>query len=176
MSRIGSAVSRQQCCLADSGGPWTPWIRPWLGCINVRIIIMHCVRSTKQIFKISGEMWGGPGYHPCSYGLAIAVQHLPQWPRHTDKETHKPHWWTGHLFNCLSLFTKCSVCKLQYCNLCADGGDLWETDNGKLVTAHPRMPQLTPRFSKTSHAAKMDFFLPASLLKVRKLQPSPLSL
>ena len=34
------------------------------------------------------------------------------------------------------------------------------------------MPQLLPHFSEASYAPKM-FFLAASLLKVKKLQPSP---
>ena len=40
-----------------------------------------------------------------------------------------------------------------------------------LFIAHSQTPQLSPRFSKTSQSAKM-FFLPASLLKVTKRQPS----
>ena len=34
-------------------------------------------------------------------------------------------------------------------------------------------PQLPPRFSEASHTAKTFFFLAASLLKVKELQPSP---
>ena len=55
------------------------------------------------------------------------------------------------------------------------GGDLCEADDGKLGTARFRMPQLPPCFSETSHAAKTVFFLSASLLKVKTLQPSPLN-
>ena len=59
-------------------------------------------------------------------------------------------------------------------DLCeADGDDLCEVDHNKLITAHTRMPQLPPHFSEASHAANMLFFLPSSLLKVKKLQPSP---
>ena len=36
-----------------------------------------------------------------------------------------------------------------------------------------QMPQLPPHFSKASHAAKTFFFLAASLLKVKELQPFP---
>ena len=57
-----------------------------------------------------------------------------------------------------------------------DGGDLCEADDGKLATACSRRPQLPPRFSESSREAKMVFFLPASLLKVKMLQPSPLNL
>ena len=60
-------------------------------------------------------------------------------------------------------------------DLCeADGGDLCKADNCMLVTALSRMPQLPHGFSEASHAAKMFFFLAASLVKVKKkLQPFP---
>ena len=57
----------------------------------------------------------------------------------------------------------------------ADGSDLREADDGKLATASSLTPQLLLRFSEASHAAKTFFFFAASLLKVKKLQPSPLS-
>ena len=53
-----------------------------------------------------------------------------------------------------------------------DNGDLCEADNGKLATAHSRIPQLPSHFNEAFHSAKMFFFLAASLLKVKKLQPS----
>ena len=55
----------------------------------------------------------------------------------------------------------------------AEGGDLCEGDDGKVATARSQMPQIPPRFSESSHAAKMFFFLAVSLLKVKELQPSP---
>ena len=54
-----------------------------------------------------------------------------------------------------------------------DGGDLCEVDDGKLDTTRSQTPQLPPRFSEASHATKTFFFLAASLLKVKELQPSP---
>ena len=42
-----------------------------------------------------------------------------------------------------------------------------------LATARSQMPQLPPRFSKASHAAKTFFFLAVSLLKAKELQRSP---
>ena len=38
------------------------------------------------------------------------------------------------------------------------------------------MPQLLPRLSEASHAVKTVFFLSASLLKLKMLQPSPVNL
>ena len=63
-------------------------------------------------------------------------------------------------------------------DLCEDGGDLCEADDStcKLATARSRTPQLPPHFSEASHAAKMVFVLPVSLVKVKKLQPSSLNL
>ena len=61
-------------------------------------------------------------------------------------------------------------------DLCTDGGDLCEAVDGELTTARSQTPQLPPRFSEASHATKTVFFLPVSLLKVEKLQPSPLTL
>ena len=66
----------------------------------------------------------------------------------------------------------------------ADGGDLCEadadalctSDDGKLATALSQMAMLPPHFSEASHAARTFVFLVASLLKAKKLQPSPLSL
>ena len=55
----------------------------------------------------------------------------------------------------------------------ADDGDLCETDDGKLATARSRTPQLPPHFSEASLAVITFFFLAASLLKVKELQPSP---
>ena len=54
-----------------------------------------------------------------------------------------------------------------------DGDDLREADNGKLATARSRTPQLPPCFNEVSHAAKTFFFLPASVLKVKKFQSFP---
>ena len=54
----------------------------------------------------------------------------------------------------------------------ADGSDLREADDSKLATACSHMSQLQPRFSEGSYAAKMVSFLPASLPKVKNLQPS----
>ena len=54
----------------------------------------------------------------------------------------------------------------------ADGGDLCEADDGNLDTARSRTPQLPPRFNEASHAAKTFFFLPASVLKVKKFHSS----
>ena len=59
-------------------------------------------------------------------------------------------------------------------DLCeANGCDLCKVDDDKLATAHSQMPQLPPRFSEASHAAKTFLLLAASLLKVKKLQASP---
>ena len=74
----------------------------------------------------------------------------------------------------------CTVVRFSTVPSCEDGGDLCEVDHGKLTTACSRTPQLPPRFSEASHAAKTGFFLPAfflpaSLLKVKKLQPSPVN-
>ena len=55
----------------------------------------------------------------------------------------------------------------------ADKCDFCKADEGKLATARSRMPQLPLRFSDTSHTAKMFVFLAASVLKVKKFQPSP---
>ena len=44
-------------------------------------------------------------------------------------------------------------------------------DEGKLATARSRTPQLLPRFSNASHAAKMFVFLSAFLLEVKRFQP-----
>ena len=53
------------------------------------------------------------------------------------------------------------LCEADGGDLCeADGGELCEADDGKLATACSQMPQLPPRFSKASHAAK-TFFLAA---------------
>ena len=82
-ARIGSAVSRIQRC------PWTPCFQPWVGCINVCIIInalriqpsestwqfISHVQSTKQILKIWSDKWGGQG-RPCSDGLGFAFSCL----------------------------------------------------------------------------------------------------
>ena len=54
-----------------------------------------------------------------------------------------------------------------------DGCDLCEADEGKPVTAHSSMPQLSPCFSESSQTAKTFFFLVARLLKVKTLQPYP---
>ena len=54
-----------------------------------------------------------------------------------------------------------------------DGGDLFEADDGKLATARSRTPQLPPCFSEVSHEAKTFFFLAASPLTIKELQPSP---
>ena len=59
---------------------------------------------------------------------------------------------------------------------CTDGGDLCEADDSMLATVRSRMPQLPPRFSEVSHAAKTVFFLHVFLLKVEKLQPSSVNL
>ena len=80
------------------------------------------------------------------------------------------------MFDGLSLFTNCTVVRFSAVPFGADGGDLYETDDGKLATVRSRTPHFSPRFNEASHAAKMVFFLPASLLKVKKLQPSPLNL
>ena len=59
-------------------------------------------------------------------------------------------------------------------DLCeVDGGDFREADDSKLATARSRMSQLPPHFSEAFHAVKTFFFLAASLLKVKELQPSP---
>ena len=70
----------------------------------------------------------------------------------------------------------CTVVCFTTIPFCADGGDLCEADDSKLATARARKPQLSPHFSEASHVAKMVFSIPASLLKVEKLQPSPLNL
>ena len=43
-----------------------------------------------------------------------------------------------------------------------DGGDVCEVDNGKLATVCSRTPQLSPRYSKASHATKTFIFLAAN--------------
>ena len=48
-----------------------------------------------------------------------------------------------------------------------------EADDGKLATARSRTPQLPPCFNEASHKAKTFFFLPASVLKVKKFQSFP---
>ena len=70
----------------------------------------------------------------------------------------------------------CTVVRFSTVRFCAYGGDLREADYGKLATARSRTPQLPSGFSEASHAAKTVSFLPAFLLKVKKLQPSPLNL
>ena len=61
-------------------------------------------------------------------------------------------------------------------DLCeADDGDLCEEDNSKLATARSRIPWFPPRFNEAFHAAKTFSFFAASLLKVKKLQSSPVS-
>ena len=60
-------------------------------------------------------------------------------------------------------------------DLCeANNGDLREADSDKLATARSQAPIVPLCFSEASHAAKMFVFLAASLLKVKKLQPSPM--
>ena len=70
----------------------------------------------------------------------------------------------------------CTVVRFSTVPFCSDSGDLCEADDGKLATAQSRMPQLPSRFNEASHTAKTIFFLPASLLKMKKLQPSPVNL
>ena len=68
----------------------------------------------------------------------------------------------------------CTVLGISTVPICeADGGELCEADNSKLVTACSQAKQLPPRFSEASHEAKTFFFLSLSLLKVKELQPSP---
>ena len=56
-----------------------------------------------------------------------------------------------------------------------DGSDLCEANGGELGTACSLMQQLPCSFSITSLTAKI-FFLATSLLKVKKLKPSLVSL
>ena len=72
---------------------------------------------------------------------------------------------------------KGDLCEMNSGDHCGmNSGDLSEGDGGKLTTARSRMPQLPPHFNEASNIAKTFFFLPASLLKVKKLQPPPVSL
>ena len=65
-----------------------------------------------------------------------------------------------------------------------DGGDLCEedaddlcaSDDGKVATARSQTTTLASRFSEASQAARTLAFFAASMLKAKKVQPSPLSL
>ena len=112
MSHVGSAS-----CLADSGGPWTPWIRPWFATHQrshnyyaLRIQpsespwqFKRHVRSTKQIFKIGGEKWGGSGRscRPCSDGLGMYMIYYASNSFITAK-TYTSHLW-GLFFGLLPM-------------------------------------------------------------------------
>ena len=97
----------------------------------------------------------------------------------------KKPWRTGHLFDTLSPFTNCTILSIStmYCTF------LWQTKvtivrrtlvifTRRTTVSHvaiscSRTPQFPPRFIEASHAAKMFFFFVVSLLKWKKLQPSP---
>ena len=64
-----------------------------------------------------------------------------------------------------AIFTNCTVVSFSTVPYCVDDGYSPFTN----ATA-------STLFSKASHTAKTIFFLPASLLKVKKLQPSPINL
>ena len=75
-------------------------------------------------------------------------------------------------------------CKLQSCTFAGNGGglceadsaDICKADDSELASACSQMTQLPPRFIKASHTARTFVLLVASLLKVKKLQPSTITL
>ena len=81
----------------------------------------------------------------------------------------------NHLFDGLSPFTDCKIPSVSTLYLyMVDEGDLCRVDDGiKTPTACSWTPQFPSCFSKASHRPKMFFFFVASLLKCKKLQPSP---
>ena len=117
-------------------------------------------------------------FSPAPVTLANASTHAAHAHTHTHPVDEQASFFSG-----LSPFTNCTVVHFStvpFCtdggDLCADCGDLCKADNGKLTTARSRTPQLPPRFSEDSHAAKTVFFLPASLLKVKSSNLLPLTL
>ena len=105
--------------------------------------------------------------------LNASVTLPANWP-HTNTNTH--HWPTVHLFDSLSPFTNPIVESFSSVPLREDSGDLCKADDGQLATAFWWTPQLPPHFSGATHAARMFVFIVASLPKVRKVQPSIVSL
>ena len=83
--------------------------------------------------------------------------------------TNTPSVWSDGL----SPFTNCTILSISTVPL--RGGRRWpcEANDGNLATTCSRTPQFSPRFSEAFHAAKPFFFFVSSLLKWRKLQPSP---
>ena len=89
------------------------------------------------------------------------------------------------IFGGLSLLTNCAILSITTAYLCTedesdlcerDDGDLCKVEHGMLATAHSRMSQLPPHFSEASHAAKMFFFIAASLPEVKSSNLPPVSL